>query len=241
MHAYIYMHKKRLFSAQHTASRRGKLEKIEIWKKCKQCIVAIFPTYLKSLTRFGYSLSNLYGCAIKINKVNPKNSGWPCAKDHMRKVTSALNETVNLLPPSFLDRPRFPIKGFQFRDLAAFMATFQLNSTQRRRLTCIEKLTYSKLNLPHGTKQKRLIKKLKIKTEMLRRNGPVIKPWSESWGRRGVYGGKDLWKGRSWGGSERERELWMVRVVSWESKKMWQEHQQGSQRQRVWNEVDGEN
>ena len=25
------------------------------------------------------------------------------------------------------------------------------------------------------------MKKLKIKTEMLRRNGPVIKPWSQSW------------------------------------------------------------
>jgi len=56
---------------------------------------------------------------------------------------------------------------------------------------------------------------------MLRRNGPVIKPLSQSWGRKGVYGGKDLWKkGRSWAGSERERELWMVRVVSWESKRM---------------------
>ena len=32
----------------------------------------------------------------------------------------------------------------------------------------------------------------------------------------------------------------MVRVVS-DSKKMWQEHEQGSQRQRDWNEVDGEN
>jgi len=38
------------------------------------------------------------------------------------------------------------------------------------------------------------MKKLKIKTEMLRRNGPVTKPWSQSWGRKGVYGGKDLWK-----------------------------------------------
>ena len=35
------------------------------------------------------------------------------------------------------------------------------------------------------------MKKLKIKTEMLRRNGPVIKPWSQSWGRKGVYG--DYW------------------------------------------------
>jgi len=29
--------------------------------------------------------------------------------------------------------------------------------------------------------------------------------------------------------------------ISWESKKMWQEHEQGSQRQRDWNEVNGEN
>jgi len=62
--------------------------------------------------------------------------------------------------------------------------------------TCAQKLTYSQLNLPHGTKQKRIMKKLKIKTEMLRRNGPVIKPWSHSWGRKGVYGGKDLWTNR---------------------------------------------
>jgi len=41
--------------------------------------------------------------------------------------------------------------------------------------------------MPHGTKQKRIMKKLKIKTkklkiitEMLRRNGPVIKLWSQS-------------------------------------------------------------
>ena len=32
------------------------------------------------------------------------------------------------------------------------------------------------LNLPHGTKQKRIMKKLKTKkTKMLRRNGPVVK------------------------------------------------------------------
>jgi len=42
-------------------------------------------------------------------------------------------------------------------------------------LTCAQKLTSSQLNLPHGTKQKRVMRKLKQKTEMLRRNGPVIK------------------------------------------------------------------
>jgi len=29
------------------------------------------------------------------------------------------------------------------------------------------------------------MKKTKTKTEMLRRNGPVIKPWSQSWGQEG--------------------------------------------------------
>ena len=48
--------------------------------------------------------------------------------------------------------------------------------------------------------------------------------------------GKICEKGRAWAASERESELWMVSVVSWESKKMWQEHQQGSQRQRDWND-----
>jgi len=73
---------------------------------------------------------------------------------------------------------------------------------------------------------------------MLRRNGPVIKPWSQSWGPKGVYGGKDLWKGREW---KREGVVDGETGISWESKKMWQEHEQGSQRQRDWNEVDGEN
>jgi len=40
---------------------------------------------------------------------------------------------------------------------------------------CAQKLTSSQLSLPHGTKQKRIMKKLKNKTEMLRRNGPVVK------------------------------------------------------------------
>ena len=42
-------------------------------------------------------------------------------------------------------------------------------------LTCAQKLTRSQLSLPHGTKQKRIMKKQKHKTEMLRRNGPVVK------------------------------------------------------------------
>jgi len=44
---------------------------------------------------------------------------------------------------------------------------------RRTILTCAQKLTSSQLSLPHRTKQKRIMKKLK--TEMLRRNGPVVK------------------------------------------------------------------
>jgi len=55
-----------------------------------------------------------------------------------------------------------------------------INDKRWRIFTCDQKLAYSQLNLSHGTKQKTLMKKLKIKTEMLRRNGPVIKPWSQS-------------------------------------------------------------
>jgi len=40
----------------------------------------------------------------------------------------------------------------------------------------VENGTSSQLNLPHGSKQKRVMKTLKTKkTEMLRRNGPVVK------------------------------------------------------------------
>ena len=55
-----------------------------------------------------------------------------------------------------------------------------INDKRWRIFMCAQKLANSQLNLPHGTKQKRLMKKLKIKTEMLRRNGPVIKLWSQS-------------------------------------------------------------
>jgi len=40
---------------------------------------------------------------------------------------------------------------------------------------CAQKLTSSHLSLPHGTKHKKIINKLKNKTEMLRRNCPVVK------------------------------------------------------------------
>jgi len=55
-----------------------------------------------------------------------------------------------------------------------------INDKRLRIFTSAQKLANSQLNLPHGTKQKRLMNKLKLKTEMLRRNGPVIKPAVES-------------------------------------------------------------
>ena len=51
------------------------------------------------------------------------------------------------------------------------MKTIQRYDAIRRTiLTCAQKL-----DLPHGTTQKRVVKKLETKTEMLRRNGRVIK------------------------------------------------------------------
>jgi len=38
--------------------------------------------------------------------------------------------------------------------------------------TCAQKLTYSQLNLPHGTKQKRLMKKLKLTRSPAIAEGP---------------------------------------------------------------------
>jgi len=57
--------------------------------------------------------------------------------------------------------------------------------------TCAEKLTNSQLNLPHGTTQK-VTKKLKTKSEMLRRNGPVLKSVELVLRPEGSHGGKDL-------------------------------------------------
>ena len=51
--------------------------------------------------------------------------------------------------------------------------TIQYDTIRWTILTCAQKLTSSQLSLPHGTKQKRIMKKLK--TEMLRRNGLVVK------------------------------------------------------------------
>jgi len=58
--------------------------------------------------------------------------------------------------------------------------------------------------------------------KMLRRNCPVVK-YVESVLRLECESmvGKICERGRSSGESERERDLWMVRVVSWQSEKMW--------------------
>jgi len=55
--------------------------------------------------------------------------------------------------------------------------------------TCAEKLTNSQLNLPHGTTQKLTIK---TKSEMLKRNGPVLKSVELVLRPEGSHGGKDL-------------------------------------------------
>ena len=89
-------------------------------------------------------------------------------------------------------------------------------------LTCAQKLTSSQLNLPHGTEQKRIMKKLKPKKRRCSEETVRLwSLWSQSWGWRESMVGKICERGRSWGGSERKRELWMVRVVSWHSEEMW--------------------
>jgi len=61
----------------------------------------------------------------------------------------------------------------------------------------------SQLNLPHGTKQKKNNEETKNKER--RCSEETVQswsPWSQFWGWKGVYGGKDVWKserGRSWG------------------------------------------
>jgi len=86
------------------------------------------------------------------------------------------------------------------------------------------------------------MKKLKTKNgdAQKKQSSREVRGVSPEAGRESMVG-KIRERGRSWGGSERERELWMVRVVSWQSEKMWQEHEQAEQRQRGWNEVDWKN
>jgi len=82
-----------------------------------------------------------------------------------------------------------------------------------RIFTCIEKLANSHLNLPHGTKQKRLMKKLKKKPSAQKKQSShkavesVLKPEGSLWWDRFV---KKVGLERG----VKERDLWMVRVVS---------------------------
>ena len=58
------------------------------------------------------------------------------------------------------------------------------------------------------------MKKLRTKTEMLIRNGPVIKSVESVLRLEGILLGKISERGRFYAGSKRKRESWMVRVVS---------------------------
>jgi len=90
-----------------------------------------------------------------------------------------------------------------------------------RIFTCAQKLVNSQLNLLHGTKQKKTNEETENKNQDAQKKRSshkavesVLRPEGSLWQRF-------VKKGRSWAGSERERDLWMVRVESWESKKMW--------------------
>jgi len=69
---------------------------------CRHCACAVsrelcvrwgkfFPRIWNRRPRFAYSLSNLYGCTIKINWVIPQNNVWPCVKDHIWLSAHAQN------------------------------------------------------------------------------------------------------------------------------------------------------
>jgi len=89
----------------------------------------------------------------------------------------------------------------------------------------------SQLYLPHETKQKRVINKLETRNRdaQKKRSSHKVRVVSPEAGRESMVG-KICERGRSWAGSERESELWMVRVVSRQSEKMRLEHKQASQR-----------
>jgi len=74
--------------------------------------------------------------------------------------------------------------------------------------TCAQKLTSSQLNLPHGTRQKRLTKKLlkKQKPRCLEKNGPVVKSVESDHeaGRESMVG-KICERGRFWAGMKDRR------------------------------------
>jgi len=89
--------------------------------------------------------------------------------------------------------------------------------------TCTWKLMVANL-IGHmkPKKQKRVMKQTKSKEtrcskEMVQSNIREVSPEAE----RESMVEKICERGRSWAGSERERELWMVRVLSWQRQKMW--------------------
>jgi len=62
-------------------------------------------------------------------------------------------------------------------------------------LMCAQKLMCSQLSLPHGNQTKKNNEETKnIKRRCSEETVQSWSPWSQSWGWKGVYGGKDLWK-----------------------------------------------
>jgi len=82
---------------------------------------------------------------------------------------------------------------------------------------CAQKLTNSPLNLPHWTKQKSNEEtKKKNRDAHKKRSSHEVSGVSAEDGRESMAG-KIYKRGMSWAGSEREMELWVVRVASWQS------------------------
>jgi len=72
--------------------------------------------------------------------------------------------------------------------------------------------------------KKIVMKKTKTKNEMPWRNGPVTKPWSQSWGQEGSLWWERLVNEVGLEPRVKERWQWMMRVVSWQAI----EHEQAS-------------
>jgi len=92
-----------------------------------------FPRTWNRCPRFAYSLSNLYGCTIKINWAITQNSVWPRVNDVIAictcvktKIASVLNETVGSVTTIVLDDHDFLLRASNFGYLAPFMAIWHL-------------------------------------------------------------------------------------------------------------------
>jgi len=141
----------------------------------------------------------------------PDNYSWPNAAGHVGSDVWAFEVVIGVSRQ--IEYDWFSILPYDMVD--ALQGIFM----------CTQKLTNSQLNLPHGTKRKKTVMKKQKKTTNKNRSGQ--KKWSVIKSVELVLGpkGSPWWErfSKEVGRQPRvkERELWMVRVLSWHSEKMW--------------------